>query len=181
MNLWCVLVTMVMIMLCWICEGKPASILLEEHFIHPILFSRQTQITQDLGREMKIEKSCICPRFLMPVCGEDGRTYNNHCLAECEDVKVECDGDCPCRSCLCPEIYQPVCGEDGVTYSNKCMAQCANTRVQHEGKCQTETECVCQEIYEPVCGEDGRTYSNSCRAKCANAKVACWDICSECA
>ena len=120
-------ITVLVSMLCGTCEGKPANI--GEHSIHPILFSRQTQITQDLGREMKIKKTCSCPRILKPVCGEDGRTYNNNCLAECEDVKVECDGGCPCSSCLCPEVYQPVCGEDGRTYSNRCKARCANINV----------------------------------------------------
>lgn len=130
-------VTVLVSMLCGICEGKPANI--EEHSIHPILLSRQTQITQDLGREMKIKKTCSCPRILKPVCGEDGRTYNNYCLAECNDVKVECDGGCPCSSCLCPEVYQPVCGEDGRTYPNRCKAGCANIEVACKDAC---SECA---------------------------------------
>ena len=116
----------VMIMFCWICEGKPAD---TEHSLHPILLSRQTQINQDLGREMKIQKTCTCPRIIKPVCGEDGKAYNNNCLAGCEDVRVECEGGCPCRPCVCPEMFQPVCGEDGVTYSNSCKAECANAMV----------------------------------------------------
>ena len=30
------------------------------------------------------------------VCGANGKTYDNKCLAMCDDINVQCDGVCPC-------------------------------------------------------------------------------------
>lgn len=37
----------------------------------------------------------ICPLVLDPVCGCNGTTYNNSCLAAGAGVRVEFDGECP--------------------------------------------------------------------------------------
>merc|ERR1712064_67195 len=41
---------------------------------------------------------CQCPRGGIPtqVCGDDGTTYWNKCLADCSNVTVACQGACPC-------------------------------------------------------------------------------------
>lgn len=37
---------------------------------------------------------CMCPTYLMPVCGVDGVTYDNVCHLECEGVEIDFDGVC---------------------------------------------------------------------------------------
>ena len=38
---------------------------------------------------------CVCPKILNPVCGNDGVTYNNKCLAKCNNVEqFKCENEC---------------------------------------------------------------------------------------
>lgn len=37
---------------------------------------------------------CVCPAIDEPVCGVDGVTYGNSCLADCADVEVAEEGPC---------------------------------------------------------------------------------------
>ena len=55
----------------------------------------QTQSkTKSKLKEKKEElNTCICMEIYNPVCGADGRTYENSCKARCENVRYK-PGEC---------------------------------------------------------------------------------------
>lgn len=85
----------------------------------------------------EVAAACICPKIYAPVCGVDGKTYGNSCLAACAGVKVAYQGACK-EPCFCPQVYDPVCGSDGRTYGNACMARCAGITVYTPGECECQ-------------------------------------------
>ncbi|XP_049875884.1 serine protease inhibitor dipetalogastin-like [Pectinophora gossypiella] len=137
-------------------------------------------------------KHCKCRRSRRPVCGTDGRTYNNRCLLKCAfktygDVRLRHKGRCkhstfasaPPKNVECPcktefSYYRPICGSDGYTYGNLCELKCTNNfynkvRLRHKGPCRVQKvdSCPCNKGVALLCGTNGFTYFNTCEFECA--------------
>lgn len=108
----------------------------------------RSYISEDVGtyasgvfEDLPARKDCTACSVVPdnPVCGKDGSTYGNLCLALCVGVKVVSEGTCTGQQggCVCTDVYQPVCGGDNVTYGNQCEADCAQANVTHDGECKT--------------------------------------------
>lgn len=83
----------------------------------------------------QIDSTVMCPMNYDPVCGCNGVTYSNSCIAQFYGgitswIPGECNGGNSCvnqaqidSSVICPTVFEPVCGCDSITYSNSCVAQ----------------------------------------------------------
>jgi len=61
---------------------------------------------------------CACNSEGPPVCGVNGITYANSCVASCHGINESVQGNCECS------VAQFVCADDNQTY-NECEAQAA--------------------------------------------------------
>jgi len=112
-----------------------------------------------------------CPAIHSPVCGCDGLTYGNGCLAHAAGMNVATNSACevpggkggeecrlvPADTCA-PGLYCRVgkyaCGEE----------------TDPEGLCAS-MPLACTSDLREVCGCDGRTYPNACAAAAAGVNV----------
>jgi hypothetical protein len=127
-----------------------------------------------------------CPRILAPVCGCDGRTYDNACEAQRQQVSVRASGACARVDAAAPPrdagggIGAPCGGFAGLAcaaglFCLEPRGQCA-TVADGMGEC-TARPSVCPGVFTPVCGCDRVTYSNECAAHAAGRSVASAGAC----
>ncbi|MBN2881253.1 DUF333 domain-containing protein [Candidatus Woesearchaeota archaeon] len=119
------------------------------------------------------EEPLKCTKEYMPVCGADGNTYSNPCMAG--KVEIAYNGTCDtsitdfksCEDAGYPimESYPRQCSANGNTYIEIIEHVCTNEEKQAE---------ICTMEYVPVCGSDNVTYGNGCSA--CSSKVDSWSF-----
>ncbi len=102
------------------------------------------------------------------VCGADGNSHPNACVAACRGIEVVargfcdaggCEGDDECADgqrcvggecvCDCPDARVLVCGVSGTEYLNRCVLECEGDELAYAGPCGRVAPLR-------PCGEGGR-------------------------
>eukprot|EP01080_Neovahlkampfia_damariscottae_P004712 gene4712-8296_t len=139
---------------------------------------------------------CFCTQEVNPVCGSNGVTYQNACLAACAGVTVASQGACAMGTSGNGMTMQNC----QLTYQNACLAACAGVTVASQGACAMGTSgngmtmqncqcnCTtamgtsgngngCSSKFNPVCGLNGVTYLNACVATAAGVTIVSQGAC----
>jgi len=111
-----------------------------------------------------------CPRVGQPVCGSDGQTYPNACVAKrCADAEIVAHHACG----LCPSNES--CDLECPAGHQRDAVDCPMCACRPE-----EQPCGCplpEELQRPVCGANGWTYLSECHARCENVAIVLRSAC----
>merc|ERR1711915_1110334 len=68
---------------------------------HVPVFLIMTTFIKEFAGQPSMSSPCRCTRIYRPVCGGDGSTYANDCLAKCTTRSLSrCTGKCPCSQAV---------------------------------------------------------------------------------
>ncbi len=125
-----------------------------------------------------------CTKDYSPVCGCDGRTYVNICVAHSHGVSPRQSGECSSDAAL--DAVGGSCGPGSAADSCSQGLFCKYSEAQYCGEvagpgvCETKPT-VCTKEWAPVCGCDGRNYSNDCVAHSHGASIRHRGLCQDAA
>lgn len=91
------------------------------------------------------EETCICTIQYDPVCGINGKTYSNSCSAGCENIDIECKGECPCQVNECSGcLNEGICIPYGVRRSGEYCDLTSELEKQKTSnkQCDNNFECT---------------------------------------
>lgn len=109
-----------------------------------------------------------CDADLDPVCGCNGQTYSNECVANADGTSISERGECQPTPQVCGGRGNPEC-PDGQFCRFDFAAICGTADAT--GLCR-DSPSGCDDVFAPVCGCDNQTYPNECEANAAGFSAA---------